>query len=745
MSADLQVVTGELRIVDGAAVQLVDALALLPTPTDAQEVRRTFPRGAEQGWVHMEPIAAGRFAFHAVLPRRSDAAGVVPGEGLYANGLWHPQPMTGDSVPVCQWQVELELPAGVLGTLNGVVGATTLQWSGQAERLSLAVVPGGVSQVLALPAGEVQFISRRPRPRQQERITNIVAEAWPGPGAPRLVIVDAPLRRHLARPGVGVLYVSDRATRLTGRLWRYHSAAVGRAALAAALPIADPWTRDLAAGLVVDGMQRPDPRDALRRLAWVPEIDTLLYDGRLPYYSDIFDEVWGGDRLEDDLLEVLAPHSPGRVVARRVRAAYGDAAANALRDQLLHGAPLAEAAAIAAVPYADLLAWGVPTPRHTLDLQVERVGDGAALTVTRNVAEGAPAEPVNVVIDGVVRQWMAGPGPDAATWQLNERPQRVQLDPQSDLRLASRSGDTWPARWTAVASFFPYELDLNAGRLSGSAQLALRRQYDTRWLWLTGLSTDPEDVVGANLSLIHYRGPLQDRRHRPWRLWLGVNGALLDPDFRPTDAGKTAVGGTVGVAQDTRIDDTFQTTGHRVSFSLDGGALPGADLNDPDMRWGAARLAGKALLPLGGRAGVGARLRIGAATGGVEHRLLTLGGGSEVQGLAPDAVIADRLLTGGVELRVEPVRFASVPLPLMWLSDLQLSVGGEAGVARAVAELHPQAAAAGWTVGLAAVADVFGARPSTLGVWVAAPVWTNPDGLDATAGPELYLRLENNF
>jgi hypothetical protein len=129
----------------------------------------------------------------------------------------------------------------------------------------------------------------------------------------------------------------------------------------------------------------------------------------------------------------------------------------------------------------------------------------------------------------------------------------------------------------------------------------------------------------------------------------------------------------------------------------------------------------------------------------VEHRLLTLGGSGDVQGLPAQALVADRLLSGGVELRVEPVRFASVPLPLMWLSDVQLSAGLDAGVAREAGAAGARASALGWSGGLAVVADVLGARPSLLGLWVAGPIRVAPASLDQAPGPELYLRIDSSY
>ena len=68
--------------------------------------------------------------------------------------------------------------------------------------------------------------------------------------APRLVVVDTPARRRLVRTGPQVLYLSDRAFRVSAGLWKFHRERVQRGILEAGLPISDPWERQLAGNAV---------------------------------------------------------------------------------------------------------------------------------------------------------------------------------------------------------------------------------------------------------------------------------------------------------------------------------------------------------------------------------------------------------------------------------------------------------------------------------------------------------------
>lgn len=749
---DLQTVTGTIRVRGAEDVVLVDVLSQLPMPEDDLWLRRTFPRAVETGRVRIFPLPEpGSWRFVTVLPRRTDASGLVPGHGLFANGLWHPQPMLGGAVPLASWEVRIEAPDRAVTVVNDAVGDGVVTWDGVAERVALAVVPGGRAQTWDLPAGQVTIVDhgKRRRPRDR-RVVAALADAWPGPDAPRMVVIESPNRRRLVRPGPGVLFLSDRAFRVSGPLWRYHLAAVRRGLLAAELPIADPWLRGFVAQTVAElDEDAATPRDLLGWFSWVPQVDTLLYDGNLPFYGEVFDELWHSDPVHDDLLEIVAPQTPPRVVAHRLDHHFGAGTAPLIAMPLLSGVPLDAALSAAGVPRADFDTWRAPTPPQELTVDVLRDDDAWRIQVVRDAPVTAPPEPVIIDVDGELHTWLAGPGADTTTLVEPERPRRVVVDPHGDV-LQHPAHDRWPRKWTATVSFFPAELAATQGRFSAYADIVLRRQYDTRWVYDLGLATDPEDLVRAELGAIHYRGPLSNRRSRPIRLWAYADVALLDPAFRPTTGAGLAVGATLGAAWETRVDRDMPMRGHRLSASLNGGLIPGSS-----EKWGAVRASAVGLAPLSGRVAWAGRVSTGLATGAVDHRLLGLGGSSAVRGVSFDAVVGDRLAAGSTELRWQALRGQSVPLLLAWGSDLQLSVGVDAGTMGQARAVLPQeddriadldaVHAVGWAFGIGSTVDLLGARPTYGGITIAGAPLTWPEPLQQGAWPEIYLQLDGAF
>ena len=744
VNADLQTIVGTLHLTGPDGVVLEDTLSRLPVPTDDIQVRRTFPWAVERGHIRLLalPPESNSRAFITVLPRRYDASGLVPGDGLFANGLWHPQPTWHGSIPVVHWTVELDLPPGTVGVLNGAVGSGHLSWQGDADRLALAVVPHGRVDHLPLPEGELTVVTHGPRHRRRERLlAQILATAWPGPEASTLVVVDTPSLRRLARPGPDVLFLSEHAFRVTSGLWHYHQGAVRRGMLRAALPIADPWLRSFVAdALDRSALPDPSPKKILSWLSWIPQIDDLLYDGSLPFYSEVFGDLWSSDPVADDLSEVVDPHSPGRVVAHRLDDRYGAGTSLQVARAVLDGASFDAALAQAGVARADLEALRQPPPDQDLRVDVHRDGDQHIVEITRQAADDAPVEPVDVEIDGHVQTWLAGPGPDTLVQRLDYRPHHVVVNPDGVVD-EHPSFDRWPRHWTWTASFFPAELALRDKRISAYADLALRKQYDTRWIFDLGLATNPEDLVRAEAGFIHYRGPLLNRRSRPVRLWAIAGPALLDPAFRPTQGAAVALGGTVGASWETRVDPDLPMRGHRLWSTADGGFVPGTT-----RAWGAFRAGALGVLPLDGRVALAGRLTGGLATGDVAHRLLTLGGSSGVRGLPVASLVGDRAASSSLDLRWQAVRNASVPLWLAWISQVQLSGGIDAGLLH---DADPSVArtwrAVGWSAGLDLTFDLLGVRPTTLGLTAGDLIAVSPEDPAPDRWPELYLRASAAF
>ncbi len=738
VAADLRSVRGTLEV-DDPAVHPVDLLVRLPLPADDLVERRTFPGRVRTGRIELEAAGPGRWRFLAHLPDRAGAAGRVPGRGLFADGLWHPALVDAAGAPVAPtWDAEVALPAGSVGALLDAAGSGTLRWAGRSDRLGLAVLPRGRLRRLEGKGVALLLLDAGPRRRRRDRLLLETAEAAARVHAPArpLVVVESPLWRRLARTAPGMVFLSDRAFRLTGPLARYHEAAVRRALVAAAVDAPEAWARGLAAAWLDAraGLPPRDPRRLLGWFAWIPQVDAVLYDGTLPFHAETFDEPWPDDPLADDPAELLAPSRPPRVALRTLRAEVGEAATDRFASALAAGLPVEEAAREAGIPGDRLAAIRRLPPPVALSAEAERADGGWVVRLRREAPPGAPPEWVDWQVDDDRGRWRSAGPTDVLAIPRPARPRRVVVDPDHAVRTEDRADDAWPRPWTAVASVFPYELDVARRRLSAEAALVLRPRYGSRgWLLLTG-ETSTTDLAAAAATWVHAAGPLLDRRTRPLHLWAGLGAALLDPAYRPVAGGGTALEASAGLSWDDRVDPELPRRGRRAWLAGDGGLVPGGDA------WWALRAGGARLWPVGGRLVLASRASAGLARGGVEHRLLDLGGSGAVEGLPPGTAIGTARLLGTGELRWEALRQVSVPLPLSWLSGLQLSGGADLGWLRA--EDAGSVAALGWRAGAAVLVDALGARPSLLGAWLAGPAAVPAD---LAGGPRLYVRMLQPF
>jgi hypothetical protein len=739
--SDLQTVVGTMRI-EGEGIRLVDPQSLLPMPPDDRERRRTFPGAPEKGWIHLDSLGGGRYAFHSILPSRYDATGKVPGRGLYANGLWLPQPVTGTELAQVDWVVDVAIPAGSVAILNGVAGTGVVRWSGVAERLGIAVIPHAYASFLTLPQGQVAVVSdHHISSRETDRLETILVDAWPSDDPPSFMVVVSPLRRRLVRAAPGMLFLSDRALRLTDGLWQYHVSAVRKGLLEAGLTgIADPFARAFAAVALADARAaQPDANRLLGWASWVPLVDSLLYSGTLPFYSEVFDETYPADPLADDLAELFGPdQQPPRAVARMIDARFGAGTSEKIARRLVAGESFESALAEVEIPLDLVNAWRRARPDENLHLDVERASDRTwTARLERRGTADAPPIAVPIRIDDVETVWMAEGGADDERWTFDSKP-KIRVDPQGIVRQSHADDDRFPTRWTVVVSALPYELDVRDERISAFADVSFRRQYDTRWVYNLTAVTDQEDIVAFDAGVNRYFGPLKDRRARPYRLSLSAGPAFLDPDFRPTDGENWALGAALIGTWDTRVEDLLPTSGHNVTIATTGGFVPSSD-----QRWSSLSFRALGLVPVAGRFTAAARVVGAVATGDVAHRLLTLGGTGDVQAIPNDAVVGDRKVGGAVELRWNTIRNASVPLFILWGSDMQISAGIDQGVLWSEEEPY---SALGWTGGLFLAGDILGAQPAGIGAWVAGPlVWAPDELVEDRSDVQLYIRLTQAF
>jgi hypothetical protein len=744
VSDDLRYVLGTLRWTGVEDVAFVDAMAALPLPADDRTALRTWPGGTEQGslrWREDFDDRGRHLMFELEIPDRYGAVGRVPGQGLYLNGGWYPVPVDADGrVLEAQWDVRVDLPEDAAGATGFDFGVGDLLWHGSGERLGLAVVPGGSIERLDTAVGQVVLLSRHGFTEARKRwLQRSVEAAWPGDVPLRLVVVDAPLMRRLVRPSPGLLFLSSRAFRLDPGLKHLHQGAVCEglleAGLAQVLPSHTP--RDFVAAVYAAAAMAevPTADGLLRWFAWLPQIDELLYSGSVPYVGEVMGEPWPGDLLADDLLEILDPRLPGAVVAGRA-AARGEPVVD-IAGGLLAGEP-------SPVWLEDVR---IPAFEQDYSFVVERDAGGVALRVQRAAPPGAPGETLVVAVDAARPSLELPEGTEEVVLVLETPPDRVVLDPDGLLRQTDRSNDRWPSRWTTVLSAFPTVWNLSSGRLEGYLALRFRRQHDTRWYYDSFLFRDEVDELGARAAVGHSWGPLQDRRWRPYRLYVWGSGSLLDPDFRPTDRGRWAVDGGATLVWDTQVDWLFPLRGHRFTLGGHAGFVPASS-----QRWAGVGASASGVASPHPRLAVAGQARVGRSWGQVEHRLQVLGGVDNLRSVPANLAVGEAKLVTRGELRVAPLRHISVPLGFAWLDEVQLSGGLEAGLLSG-ATLDPSygatpadgwVSAMGWTAGSFVVLDILGGQPALAGLVLAGPVAAEPSFV-SDVSPNLYLLWEQAF
>ncbi len=750
VSDDLSAIEGTLRFTGDPTCAFVDPLAVLPDPTNDLQGFRTFPGAPDHGTVRFED---GDFAqgipFETLLPRRFGDVGTTH-HGLMANGAWYPQAVCADGLPVAAWHVTVTLPQGAVGALGSSLGPDTLTWTGHGERASLAVVPHG--HITQIPGTEVWWLTRgRPGGRVLRELSdNLALVPIPLSGA----VVEAPLRRRLVRAGPQLAYLSARAFRVTPGLEFVHRSAVVQGLLEAWLPVADPFERQIAAAGIADVHQHAlagiDADRVLGFFRWVPRINALLSSRRIAYYSEILGRPHPGDPVRDDLVEALDPHSPGSVVAAQLDARYGPGTATDVGADLWMGESVASAAERHGVDAAWVDSWRAPYPRQDYRLDVHK--GLSTVVITRYAPADAQLESVGVRVDGQTTDHLFAPG--VTEIELDDPPRRVRFDPAGVTAQTSRTGERWPPRYDITLAGWIDTINLSQQQVFVTGFATLRRRYDTHNLFLGSLSTSRQDLISANVGYLRREGGLQDGISRPHRWRLNLGTSVLNPEFAETDGIQLAVDGFARYAWDTRISGDFPVRGRRLGASVGGGVIPGTI-----ERWGNATLFATGVVSAHPRHAVATRGTATLAGSTVPHRLLTLGGPSAMRSIPtlpacpaidtdtgvplPCTELATERLVVLVEYRWAALRNLSVPMGIVWGSELQLAAGVEGVVARVDGQA---VTATGVTAGVLGLGDMLGVETSGAGVTLAWPLWWHGiEELERTPVPQLYLKFQQAF
>ena len=737
---NLQVITGSMWIEGESSIGIVDLLSKLEVPSNDLERRRTFVGPAETGWVHTVSFSDTKpnlWSFHAIMPRRYDATGFVPGKGLYANGLWHPHLMQDGTLQSARWHVEIRLPPGVTGVLNGTVDDSILRWSGVTDRLALAVLPQAHISQWEEDNTRYTLVSRGTKQAKRDlALQEATQTPFPGPAADSVTIVETPALRTLARTGPGMVFLSHKAFRVTGPLRVAHRSPVRRAILEATLPITDFTERQFAAWVLNKTEPEPAAKKVLGPFAWIPEIDNLLNDGRLPFYAELFGDGTTTHPVPLDPTGIIATVPPPGVIENRLNQLGDGDSALMVAQHLAAGFSLAQATAHSGIDSNASRSAFRSTPAAELQLRMRNRGFKKQLTLQRSqFVGGSSAIPLEV--NGQKSTWLPDPNERTLDVPLSETPERAELDPDRVFIQSYRGDDLWQKDMSTIVSAYLSEVAITSRRVSGGAALTWKRNGPSIWRWQLSASSNEDDLVSSYATAYRSLGPLVDLRERTVLAWFGAGPGWLNPSYYPITGGQGTVSMRGGIRWDTRTDRHFPRSGHRLAVGgTHGWIVPDTAHAGQYSSWSSASQTAMILVPIANGFTSAHQVRTGLAQSPIPHKLLSLGGGSGLLGVDPTAVRGNAVISGKTELRWLPMHHASIPAPLMWVSDLQLTAGLEAG--RMWSQTTPKTAV-GWRAGIAGMADLFGVRPTMLGLWAGRPFYACDESLMSNTWPQITL------
>jgi hypothetical protein len=465
-------------------------------------------------------------------------------------------------------------------------------------------------------------------------------------------------------------------------------------------------------------------------------VDAALYSQEMAFRGEMFNQPHPTDRVQDDLVERFAPHTPGTVIAAQLTDERTNEDVATLGRLLSLGWPLDAACARIDLPIERINRWRTPYPGgqdYTLELR-----DDSAV-VTRDVEADAQAEPIVVQVDGVRHTLLAPEGPSTLELPLDVRPQRVVLDPARHLAQSSRLGEVRPAplRWTLSGQIS--SINFSERFVSAFALITIRRASDTRNRWRIWAFTNQRDRLAGRLTYTRFVGPLIRGFTRAHAISLSANASWLNPSFSDLGDADYTLGGTLSYAWDTRVYSLAPMDGARVSVSASAGGAPTTGQTFVRLR-GAAVLQ-KAATPRHVFAG---RLNGGVAFTDIAARRLDFGGSTGIRGL-PDALVqtdAQGVFSG--EYRAVLARHMSVPLfGLGYLTEIQLTTGIDVGVGFTDDRVIW---ASGAAVSLGFIADILGMLPTAAHLTFGVPAWHQGLELPDNKLPfEIYLTWGQNF
>ena len=404
----------------------------------------------------------------------------------------------------------LNVPGDAVGAVGDQAATSRITWEGTGDRAPIAVIRDGVLTPLETPQGPVTLLTRHPprRPLQRELLSQLDA-VWPEGTSLQGVVVEAPLRRRLTRSSPGLLYISDRAYRVTPGLYRYHHVAVTRGLLESWLPIASRLERHFVAGALTaeraNNIRRQDAEGLLRKFQWLPRVNSLLASQRTPFYADLMERPIPSDPLRDDVADRTGSNRTGAQVIAQLNDLYGPEVPLCVATKHLAGTPWPDACEMCGMDVEVANdAWAPTGPQDYRLLLRERENTMSA-TIERTAAAESPPEIVVVQADQTRHVARLAPN-ERWTVNLGEDVKRVVLDPERHLEQTDRVRDSWPRRLQISAAGGISMLNLSSGDVIAGAWSTSRWQWDARRLWI-GTLVSNRTLVGGHINYLTSLAP----------------------------------------------------------------------------------------------------------------------------------------------------------------------------------------------------------------------------------------------
>jgi len=393
--------------------------------------------------------------------------------------------------------------------------------------------------------------------------------------------MEAPLRRRLVEQGSpGVILVSDRFLEMSELFWRYQDLHLAQAMIADRLrelvadreePLVAPLTEQGLSWQLVPSYLRARWRDHvgldrwLKRLSFLPQVDSLLQAPVFPFADQLFDSPWLADPLRADITRFNRPLRSGRTLFSELSDRVGERSLeSAIPVWLLDEEAgsfykqLSTRTGVDTGPIAR--AWLEDPPQQNLRLaRVERSRGDDGTHITRIEAQreggeigvaGGSERPVDISVrtrPGPTKDriWLRWDGVEpVATWELRTagRTGAVQIDPRGrvlelDAEGISQKYDNQLPRTVKVTGYgYFLAFDPTGADLEAYAALNFRPAFDNRHHLLAQLFTDPDVRIGTGLSYVHYFGPRRVGTYRRHRLVASWDFEWLDTRGRTTAA-----------------------------------------------------------------------------------------------------------------------------------------------------------------------------------------------------------------